>query len=101
MEDRQLSSSDFQQLLDAVMPRVKRLVLAVKSQGYMPPFKLLITDADDDVLLQLGANRNGTVRDFSADAPLKARVPLTISLSDKAGHVWSWKFDKPGRSCIQ
>ena len=101
MGSRKLSPSDLQQLLDALAPRVARLVVAAKSQGYMPPFKLLITDAHEDVLLHLAVNGDGAVQDFTVDTPVKARAPLAIVLTDQMGNVWTWKFEKPTRSCIQ
>lgn len=97
MESRKPNSSDLQQLLDALAPILARLVVRAKSQGYIPPLKLLITDADEDVLLHLGLNGNGVVQDFTVDAPLKARAPLAIVLTDQTGKAWTWKF----RRCTQ
>jgi hypothetical protein len=103
MESRKLDSSDFYQLLCVLTPEVEKIVRVAESRGYMPPFELLITDADDHVVFQCEVNRNATVRSFNPDlnAPLKGLAPLTISLTDQKGHVWSWKFEKPTRRCIQ
>lgn len=103
MEDRQLNSFDFQQLLCLLTPRIEKLVRVADSQGYLPPFELLVTDADDHVVLQFEVNGHGTVRNFTPDldAPLKGCAPLTICLTDQAGHVWIWEFEKPTRRSIQ
>jgi hypothetical protein len=103
MEDRRLDSSEFQQLLCVLMPQVAKLVAAAESQGYMLPFELLATDADDQVVWQLELNARGAVRNLAPDldVPLKGRAPLTISLCDQAGHVWNWNFGKPASSYIQ
>jgi hypothetical protein len=55
------------------------------------------------VVFQFEVNGHGTVQNFIPDlgAPLKGHAPLTISLADKTGHVWTWKFQRPIRSCIQ
>ena len=103
MESGELTPSDFQQLLYLLTPKVAEIVEVAENQGYRPPFEVLVTDADDHVVFEFEVNGHGTVQNFTPDvgAPLKGRAPLTISLTDKTGHLWTWNFQRPTRSCIQ
>ena len=103
MESRELTPSDFQQLLYFLTPKVAEIVEVAEGQGYKPPFEVLATDVDDHVVFQFEVNGHGTVQNFipDLDAPLKGRAPLAIVLTDQAGNVWTWNFQRPTRSCIQ
>ena len=96
MESQELSSSDFQQLLYLLTPKIQEIVAVAEGKGYRPPFELVATDADDHVVFQFQVNGHGTVRNLTPElgTPLKGRAPLTISLTDTTRHVWTWTFDK-------
>jgi hypothetical protein len=102
-DDReQLRSQDYEELALVLVPQIAALVQKAKRGEYAAPFDLLITDADDNFVCRFQVNDEGAMQPLDeSDAILKARSPLTITLTDKKGERWETMFARPDKKSIQ
>jgi hypothetical protein len=101
-DPEQLRSQDFDELALVLVPQIAALVQKAKRDEYSAPFELLITDADDIMVCQFQVNDEGVMQPLDqTDAILKARSPLTITLTDKKGEKWETMFARPDEKSIQ
>jgi hypothetical protein len=98
---REVRPDEFEDIARSLSMQVGLLLKRANKSPCTPPLYLLITDADDKTVLETRVDLDGLELLSDPDAPLRARYPVTVSLTDRYGNTWEAVFTAPGQKDIQ
>jgi hypothetical protein len=91
-----LRRENYVEIAHAMASQIVALTQMAKEGKYALPIELLITDADDSLVCQAELSTGGILQDLShSHTLLKARFPVTATLTDKNGVRWETTFTRP------
>jgi hypothetical protein len=99
MRELQFQSQVFEEIARALAPEIATLV---QSGDLVPPFEVLLSDANNHLVCCVEMNDRGAFRNLlDSNPPLWARFPVKVSVTDRSGSVWHAAFDSAQLPSLQ
>ncbi len=82
-----LTPDDYQNSATLLANKLLEIVRSARERGLSPPFKLHVTGADDDDVVDVDIDQNAEMQLIVPSRELTARFPLTATLTDADGRL--------------
>ena len=85
----------FADIARALASQIVALLEEAKNGHCTLPLELLLTDADDRLVLHGETGSDGVLKPIGPDFELRARFPVTATVTDRNGQRWEAIFHAP------